>query len=111
MHTGGWWCTWTYLLLDGKSIILSGGYNSTNSYNDTNGYLDTIIELRVNEFHYELEWVIKNQTLKTPRKSHVMFMVQNNICDDNATSIQDPITIDNYCEMIPNDHVEKAFLQ
>ena len=38
-------------------------------------------------------------------------MVQNNICDDNATSIQDPITIDNYCEMIPNDHVEKAFLQ
>ena len=40
-----------------------------------------------------------------------MFMVQNNICDDNATSIQDPITIDNYCEMIPNDHVEKAFLQ
>ena len=40
-----------------------------------------------------------------------MFMVQNNICDDNATSIEDPISIDNYCEMIPNDHVEKAFLQ
>lgn len=73
--------------------------------------MDTIIELRVNEFHHELEWVIKNQTLKTPRKSHVMFMVQNNICNDNATSIEDPITINNYCEMIPNDHVEKAFLQ
>ena len=38
-------------------------------------------------------------------------MVQNNICDDNSTSIEDPITINNYCEMIPNDHVEKAFLQ
>ena len=40
-----------------------------------------------------------------------MFMVRNNICDENSTSIEDPITIDNYCEMIPNDHVEKAFLQ
>ena len=40
-----------------------------------------------------------------------MFMVRNNICDDNSTSIEDPITINNYCEMIPNDHVEKAFLQ
>ena len=41
-----------------------------------------------------------------------MFMVPNNICDDNATSIEDPITIDNnYCEIFPNNHVEKAFLQ
>ena len=40
-----------------------------------------------------------------------MFLVPNNCCDDNAnTSIVDPITIDNYCEMFPNNHVEKASL-
>ena len=38
-------------------------------------------------------------------------MVRKNICDDNSTSIEDSITIDDYCEMIPNDHVEKAVLQ
>ena len=41
-----------------------------------------------------------------------MFLVPNNCCDDNAnTSIIDPITIDNYCDIFPNNHVEKASLQ
>ena len=99
--------------LDGKGVILSGGYNSTNSsYNHTDGPLDTIIELRVNELNNELEWIIKNQTLKTPRRAHVMFLVPNKCCDDNATSnIVDPITIHNYCEIFPNNHVENASLQ
>ena len=75
--------------------------------------MDTIIELRENEFNHALEWIILNQTMETPRRGHVMFMVSNNICDGIANnSIVDPITIDNVCEIFPNDnHVEKASLQ
>ena len=75
---------------DGKGVILSGGYNQTKDP------LETIIELRENELNHELEWIVRNQTMATPRRGHVMFLVSDKCCDN--TTITDPIIIHNYCE-------------
>ena len=88
---------------DGKGVILSGGYNGYYGSNP----LDTIIELRENEVSHELEWIVRNQTMSTPRRSHVMFLVSDKCCK-NAT-ILDPIIIHNYCEN--SIFVEKATLK
>ena len=75
---------------DGKGVILSGGYNQTKDP------LETIIELRENESNHELEWIVRNQTMATPRRGHVMFLVSDKCCEN--TTIADPIIIHNYCE-------------
>ena len=74
---------------DGKGVILSGGYNHTKDP------LDTIIELRENESNQELEWIVRNQTMSTPRRGHVMFLVSEKCCEN--TTISDPIIIHHYC--------------
>ena len=86
---------------DGKGVILSGGYNQTKDP------LETIIELRENELNQELEWIIRNETMATPRRGHVMFLVSDKCCENS--SIADPIIIHNYCEN--SIFVEKATLK
>ena len=75
---------------DGKGVILSGGYNNTKIP------LDTILELRENELNQELEWIVWNQTMSTPRRGHVMFLVSDKFCEN--TTMENPITIHHYCE-------------
>ena len=75
---------------DGKGVILSGGYNQTKEP------LETIIELRENEINQELEWIIRNETMATPRRGHVMLLASDKCCENST--IADPIIIHNYCE-------------
>ena len=63
---------------DGKGVILSGGYNQTKEP------LETIIELRENEINQELEWIIRNETMATPRRGHVMFLVSDKCCENSS---------------------------
>ena len=48
--------------------------------------ISLLIELRENEVSHELEWIVRNQTMSTPRRSHVMFLVSDKCCK-NATTI------------------------
>ena len=75
---------------DGKGVIVSGGYNNTKIP------LDTILELRENELNQELEWIVWNQTMSTPRRGHVMILVSDKFCEN--TTMENPITVHHYCE-------------
>ena len=75
---------------DGKGVIVSGGYNNTKIP------LDTILELRENESNQELEWIVWNQTMSTPRRGHVMFLVSDRFCEN--TTMVNPIAVHHYCE-------------
>ena len=75
---------------DGKGVIVSGGYNNTKIP------LDTILELRENELNQELEWIVWNQTMSTPRRGHVMFLVSDKFCEN--TTMENPINVHHYCE-------------